>query len=184
MRYPWAEIGIFLSAGSLVGLLTYPQYKEAKVMEREARVKVNLHALQVSMEKYAVYHHGDYPSTVQEMEPYFEKPGSYPINPYTQEPLREEEIQLFLYPRSGENRDNSMDGIHGRLTAAPGGIAVGLFMTPVDSLAPVKTPAPEDTLATIDSLVTEYGLIGFNQSGEPITIHDPAGRDYVFILRN
>ena len=184
MKFPWVEIGIIISAGSLFGLLTYPQYKNSKKMEKEGMVKFNLHSVQVALEKYAVYNQGMYPMTVKEMEPFFENPGIYPTNPYTQKFLQEEEIQFFLYPYNGDSKDNSQEGVNGQMTGPPGGIGVGIFTIPGDTLVSVETLVPEDTLVKIDSIITEYGLIGFNQDGTPITIYNPAGKDYIFILRN
>ena len=191
MKFPWVEIGIFLSAGSLVGILAYPQYKASRTMEKEAKVLYNLHAFQVSLERYALYHEGDFPRNVQQVEPYFDPPNSYPLNSYTQEHLREGEIQFFSYPYSGENRDNTVTGIYGSMSGPPGGIAVGIFFTPVDSLIPLDSLLVQadslvdvDSLAQANSLVTEYGITGFNQDGNPLTKHDPARRDYIIILRN
>ena len=202
MKFPWVEIGIVLSSVTLVGILSYPQYKEYREKENDGWMKYNLHLSQVTIEKYALYHKGYFPKEIQELEPYFENPGSYPTNPFTRKPLKKEEIKIFYYSKSEENRDNSLDGINGQQRGPQGGIGLGLYihaldtLTPKDTLTtpkpskpkksktPVDTLAPKDSLARVDSLVTEYGLIGFNREGVPIKIEDPSGRDYLFILRS
>ena len=180
MKFPWVEIGITIAVGSLVSILVYPQYKDSKRAEKEAVVKYNIHVIQVAMEKYAVNHQGHYPKISQEIEPFIEYT---PANPFTQMPLSIEEVQFFLYPHTGDNRDNSLDGIHGRQVGSPGGIGIGIYAVPGDTIIPEDTLAPEDTLVRVDSLVTEYGLMGFDQGGMPLTIVNPAGKDYIYVLR-
>jgi Tfp pilus assembly protein PilE len=175
MKFPWVEIGIVIATGSLVGLLTYPQYQEFKKQEKISVTKYNLHVFKVAMEKYALYNQGQYPKTIPEVESTFD---FTPTNPYTQARLSQDAIDFFYYSHSGDNRDIAEDGVNGRQMGQPGGIGVGLFAMPVDTIV------PEDTLETVDSLVTEYGLVGFDQYGMPITIHNPGGRDFVYLLRN
>jgi hypothetical protein len=88
------------------------------------------------------------------------RPGTYPNNPYTGQPLTAASIATHVYAASADNSNSSLGGPNDWTAAGPGMIRYGMY--PAPPLSPI-----------------EYGIIGSRK--DHLTIRD---RSSIFLLCN
>lgn len=92
-------LGFIQLVMGIVAAISIPSFMMVRDKAEEAEVKQNLHMIQLSVERYAVDHAGDYPLDVQDVisSSYM---AEFPINPFTKQPMRS--IQPGAVPYEGE----------------------------------------------------------------------------------
>ena len=158
-RFPILEILIVISTVVLVWLLGYPQYEEKSNIEKKYRVRVNMYTLRAGVENYAAYNNGKFPEDLNDIKDFF----APALSPYTGKLIELKDIPTFQYTSKEEPKENTQESKNGRMKGEPGGLAYGYFMG-------------------ADSLVSAYGIIGFDKEGSPLAEKLASKKIEVFVL--
>ncbi|OQX56158.1 MAG: hypothetical protein B5M53_02865 [Candidatus Cloacimonas sp. 4484_209] len=157
---------IFFALLFLVYVIVYPSYKSIKRGNKVEDVKTNMYTLRVAVENFAAFNGGKLPLSFSECKNYVDN-GMLPVNPYTLEPMTDDEIIDHRYADPVAYEDDKPDGVNSKLRGDPGSIFYCTYRSPGDS-----------------TLVTHYAFIGLNEEGKPIIYIDPGKRKHIFILHD
>ncbi len=156
----------------VLAAIAIPNYQAIQEKARQASAKNNLHEVHLSVEIFGTDFGGVYPvgaeTPPQGFAYYFPggdeenqtRPGTYPNNPYTGQPLTAAQMISLLYAASGDNSNNTLGGPNDWVAAGPGLVRYGFYPGPPAS--PI-----------------EYGIIGSRKDRQ--TMKD---RTTVFLLNN
>jgi Tfp pilus assembly protein PilE len=139
----------------LLYILVEPQYQNAKITTKERKLQSNMFTVKAAIERYRAFNEGRIPSDIDDIYENIEALET-PINPYTLKKMGSYEITKFTYvvPSQVENTDTN--GINGEQRGDPGVISIGYYLT----------TAREDTVPI------NYGIIGFDFSGKPLSLKE------------
>jgi len=209
-------LNILLNIAIIIGLVVlgylviYPQYAERMERSKKYDVWVNMHILQGAVEKYAAYHEGIYPTTLDTIIKYMEEE---PINPYTGKSLID---RIVRYPGDtlgvGEYyvvHDTVVEGdsfVVVEDTLGPGDVVpagdtvvfYGIKVFEYESYDEPKGKTGDSKNATLRGpmgtlaygyydpskkrLPISYGILGFDRKGMPLHEVKPNGEIELYVL--
>ncbi len=149
------DVLIIIAFVGLLYILIEPQYRNAKVMTKERKLQSNMYTVKAGIERYRTFNMGEIPFSLDKIYEQVEAFG-VPVNPYTESRMKSYEIKKFLYdvPSQIENVDTS--GYHAEKRGNPGEIMIGFFIP----------------ITLKDSIPRNYGIIGINGEGKPLTVKE------------
>uniref|UniRef100_A0A7C4YQT7 Type II secretion system protein n=1 Tax=candidate division WOR-3 bacterium TaxID=2052148 RepID=A0A7C4YQT7_UNCW3 len=157
------DILIIIAFFVLVFLIVKPQYTKYNEMVYQANIKRNVYTARAAIEFYIAEHIGKYPKSIDEIYPYIEKLGGM-VNPLTKKKITPSEIKIFNYSLPQEYKKDDEVSENFMQKGIPGSIGIGLFI-------PIG-----------DSVVKNYGVIGFMKDSCALYYLDPAKKKHVFLV--
>lgn len=147
----------------LVYLIVKPQYLKYNEMVYQAQIKRNIYTVRAAIEFYIAEHIGKYPKTIDDIYPYIQKIGGI-VNPLTKHDILKSEIKVFFYSLPNEYKKDDEASENAMVRGIPGSIGIGLFI-------PIG-----------DSVVKNYGVIGFMKDSTSLYYLDPAKKKHIFLV--
>ncbi len=146
------DICIAVAFVLLMFIVIKPQYELAKINANRSKLQSSMFTVKAGMERYIAFHQGVKPTDLTEI---YENIAAIeiPINPYTNKEISIDDILVFKYDVPRDFEDTSPEGVNGKQSGEPGQIGIGFF-TPLGT----------------DSIPTKYGIIGFDENGNPLII--------------
>lgn len=149
------DICIIIAFFGLLYILIEPQYQNAKIITKERKLQSNMHTVKAAIERYRAFNMGEIPFSLADIYEQIEVFG-VPVNPYTGNKMNSYELGKFLYDVPSQIESTDTSGYHGELRGNPGEIKIGFFVI----------------FAKEDTMPRNYGIIGFNREGKPLTIEE------------
>ena len=149
------DVFIIIAFLGLLYILIEPQYQNAKIMTKERKLQSNMYTVKAAIERYRAFNTGNIPFSLDEIFGQIEE-LEVPINPYTESRLKSYEINKFLYDVPSQIESTDTSGYHSEKRGNPGEIMIGFFIP----------------ITSEDSMPRNYGIIGFNGEGKPLTIKE------------
>jgi Tfp pilus assembly protein PilE len=147
------DILIIIAFLGLLYILIEPQYQNAKVVAKERKLQSNMYTVKAAVERYRAFNMGKIPFSVDSIYKQIEM-LEVPINPYTENKIGPSYISKFLYDVPSQIESTDTSGFHADLRGNPGEVMVGFLVT----------------IAKQDTIPRNYGIIGINEKGKPLTI--------------
>jgi hypothetical protein len=148
------DILIIIAFLGLLYILIEPQYQNAKIVAKERHLQSNMYTVKAAIERYRAFNKGTIPFSVDSIYGQIEKLEA-PLNPYTESKMGVYDISKFLYDVPSQIESTDTAGYHADLRGNPGEIMIGFLAIVTEN---------EDTIPR------DYGIIGFNGEGKPLTI--------------
>ena len=149
------DICIIIAFLGLLYILIEPQYQNAKVTTKERKLQSNMYTVKAAIERYRAFNMDEIPFSLDAIYEQIEM-LKVPVNPYTESKMKSYEISKFLYDVPSEIESTDTNGYHADKRGDPGEISVGFFATAIKE----------------DTVPKNYGIIGFNSQGKPLTIKE------------
>ena len=149
------DILIIIAFLGLLYILIEPQYQNAKVMTKERKLQSNMYTVKAAIERYRAFNTGKIPFSLYDIYEQIEA-LEVPVNPYTESGMESYEINKFLYDTRSQIESTDTSGYHADKRGNPGEIMIGYFVTATSK----------------DTIPLNYGIIGFNNKGKPLTIRE------------
>ncbi len=149
------DICIIIAFLGLLYILIEPQYQNAKINTKERKLQSNMYTVRAAIERYRAFNMGKIPFSLADIYEQIETFG-VPVNPYTDNKMNSYELNKFMYDVPSQIESTDTSGYHGELRGNPGEIMIGFFAT----------------FAKKDTIPRNYGIIGFNREGKPLTIEE------------
>jgi Tfp pilus assembly protein PilE len=149
------DICIIIAFLGLLYILIEPQYQNAKVTTKERKLQSNMYTVKAAIERYRAFNMGEIPFSLDAIYQQVEL-LEVPVNPYTDSKMKSSEISKFLYDVPSEIESTDTSGYHADKSGSPGEISVGFFAPAIKG----------------DTVAKNYGIIGFNSEGKPLTIKE------------
>ncbi len=147
----------------LLYLIVKPQYIKYNEMVYQAHIKKNIYTVKAAIEFYLAENIGKYPKNIDEIYPYIQKLGGI-VNPLTKKEITSSEIKVFFYSLPNEYKKDDEASENAMVKGIPGSVGIGLFI-------PIG-----------DSIVKNYGVIGFMRDSTSLYYLDPAKKKHIFLL--
>jgi len=147
------DICIIIAFLGLLYILIEPQYQNSKVITKERKLQSNMYTVKAAIERYRAFNTGQIPFLLDDIYEQIEA-LEVPVNPYTDSRMKSYEISKFLYDVPSQTESTDTNGYHADKRGNPGEIMVGFFATVIKE----------------DTVPKNYGIIGFNSEGKPLTI--------------
>lgn len=147
----------------LVYLIVKPQYVKYNEMVYQAHIKKNIYTVKAAIEFYIAENIGKYPKTIDDVYPYIQKLGGI-LNPLTKNNITSAEIKVFFYSLPNEYKKDDEASENAMVKGIPGSIGIGFFI-------PIG-----------DSVVKNYGVIGFMKDSSSLYYLDPAKKKHIFLI--
>jgi Tfp pilus assembly protein PilE len=213
-RFPWLEILLVIAACALIYIVGSPQYKDRELLNNRYKVRVNMYTLRAACEKYAAWNKGRFSASVDDISEFIEGELINPYTGklmtaqtvdtltagYTLgygdtlikcdtlseadtiivecdtlvegdvlgegDILIKHDIQIFQYETSEGPKRVTPDSENGKLRGNPGTLAYGYY------------------IAFGKKFPSAYGIVGFNEKGEPLAEASTAGGIKLVVLPN
>jgi Tfp pilus assembly protein PilE len=149
------DILIIIAFVGLLYILIEPQYQNAKIMTKERKLQSNMYTVKAGIERYRAFNMGEIPFSLDKIYEQLEAFG-VPENPYTESRMKSHEIKKFLYDVPSQIESVDTMGYHADKRGNPGEIMVGFFIPRISK----------------DSIPKDYGIIGIDEKGKPLTIKE------------
>ncbi len=149
------DILIIIAFLGLLYILIEPQYRNAKIITKERKLQSNMYTAKAAIERYRAFNMGEIPFSLDDIYEQIES-LEVPVNPYTDSKMKSYELNKFLYDVPSQIESTDTSGYHGEKRGNPGEIMIGFFVT----------------FAKEDTIPRNYGIIGFNKEGKPLTIQE------------
>ncbi len=147
----------------LVYLIVNPQFNKYNEMVYQAQIKRNIYTVKGAIEFYIAENLGKYPKNIDDIYSYIKRLGGIK-NPLTKQEITKEEIKVFYYSLPTEYKKDDEASENAMMKGTPGSIGIGLF------------------IPIVDSLVKNYGIIGFVKDSTSLYYLDPAKKKHIFLL--
>lgn len=149
------DICIIVAFSVLLYILIEPQFQNAKVITKERKLQSNMYTVKAAIERYRAFNKGNIPFSLDDIYRQMEE-LEVPVNPYTESRMKSYEINKFLYDVPSQIESTDTSGYHSEKSGNPGEIMIGFFIP----------------ITLKDSIPRNYGIIGFNGKGKPLTIKE------------
>jgi len=214
LRFPWLEILLAIAVCALIYIVGFPQYKDRELMNKRYKVRVNMYTLRAACEKYAAWNKGKFPASADDIGEFLEGKLINPytgklmtvqtvdtlIAGYTLgygdtlikcdtlskadtiivhcdtlvegdvlgegDILIKHNIQIFQYETSDGPKKTTPDSENGRLRGSPGTLAYGYYV------------------GFGEEFPSTYGIVGFDEKGEPLAESGTTGGIKLIVLSN
>jgi len=213
-RFPWLEILLAVVFCALVYIVGFPQYKDRELVNKRYKVRVNMYTLRAACEKYAAWNGGKFPVSIDDIGEFLEgklvnpytgkfmtiqtvdtltagyilgygdtlikcdtlsKADTIIIHCDTLvegdvlgegDTLVKNDIQIFQYEASDGPKKVTPNSENGRLRGSPGTLAYGYYV------------------GFGEKFPTAYGIVGFDEKGEPLAESGTTGGVKLIVLSN
>jgi hypothetical protein len=149
------DICIIIAFLALLYILIEPQYRNSKIMTKERKLQSNMYTVKAAIERYRAFNMGQIPFSLEDIYEQIES-LEVPVNPYTDSRMKSSDISRFLYDVPSQIESTDTSGYHADIRGNPGEIAIGFFAIGIKE----------------DTVPRNYGIIGFNSKGKPLTIEE------------